>query len=84
MTTLSISRVVNGGTVLHFQWEGGNYIEIIYDGSARDVINVWDYETDKPTIPFTRTGLGAAADRWIRSYNQEGYSLADVIKNWGY
>lgn len=36
-------------------WHGGPYIDLSMDGGATayDVLNVWDYETDKARIPFT-------------------------------
>ena len=37
---------------LKFEWHGGPYIEIFQEGNSIpfDVLNVWDYELDQPTI----------------------------------
>jgi hypothetical protein len=53
------------GTVA--RWHGGAYIELGYiDEScefvAGDVINVWDYATDKPRIPRTLDALKLKVD----------------------
>ena len=50
---------------LSFAWEGGAYIDVIYKGNAFEVINVWDYETDAPTIPRTQRGFQHAVRDWL-------------------
>lgn len=56
---------------LIFIWSGGAYIDIHirYDnghvGISDECINVWDYETDKTTIPFTPEALINEATEWI-------------------
>lgn len=45
----------------HYVWYGGPYIDVTYNvpeggHTPHDVINVWDYEAGKPSIPVT---LGA-------------------------
>ncbi len=61
-------------------YHGGAYIDLSFgDGRAFDVINVWDYATDKPTIPFTsdavrqemlewREAAGESLDHDLREY----------------
>ena len=33
-----------------YSWHGGPYIEVIINGEAVDVINVWDYQQGKTTV----------------------------------
>lgn len=44
---------------LIFSWLGGAYIEIYFEGNAipYDVLNVWNYEKDEPTIERSMRGL---------------------------
>ena len=55
---------------LTFEWSGGEYIEVIRDGSAVDVINVFDYAEGKPRIAtlFDFTAR-------VRNYVEENYGL---------
>ena len=54
----------------YVRWEGGPYAEVwptmndwSLDMPACDAINVWDYESDVPRIPFTTAALAAEIDR---------------------
>lgn len=49
-----------------FDWHGGAYVEI-YSETAEpfDVINVWDYETDKPRIEKSARGLAEVVEEWM-------------------
>lgn len=44
---------------LRFTWHGGALIEVAFEDNATpyDVINVWNYETDEPTIERSMRGL---------------------------
>lgn len=44
---------------LRFTWHGGALIEVAFEDNATpyDVINVWDYEWDVPTIEVSMRGL---------------------------
>lgn len=55
-----------------FRWLGGPYIEISTrangtPGIPFDVINVWDYETDKARIPFTPAAMLEEVSEWLSS-----------------
>ena len=48
------AHVEMNGHVIKGTYHGGAYIDLSFgDGPAFEVINVWDYVTDKPTIAFT-------------------------------
>jgi hypothetical protein len=55
---------------LTFEWSGGEYVEVIRDGNAVDVINVFDYAEGKPEI----STLFHFARR-VRLYVEENYGL---------
>lgn len=45
-------------------------------GAPFEVINVWDYATDQPTVPRTHEGLKSACDEWLADPdNRESYGL---------
>jgi hypothetical protein len=52
------------------RWHGGAYIDLGYVAAedqgfvASDVINVWDYANDEPTIPRTLDALEQAVNEW--------------------
>lgn len=48
-----------------FEWHGGPYIDIVVDGSAVDVINVWDYAKDQPFIPVTLEAFEEVIDKYL-------------------
>lgn len=56
---------------LIFIWGGGSYIDILVRDEFGDVsytdrnINVWDYESDEATIPFTTEALIDRCISWI-------------------
>ena len=55
-----------GGYSIVGTYHGGAYIDLSLDGgrSAFDVINVWDYAADRPTIPNTAAAVRAAMRDW--------------------
>lgn len=71
-------RVV--GTVLA-QWQGGPYIDLTFspetDSKAHiapqptEVINVWDYETSAPEIPFEQRYLAIVVEDWMKDQDEE-------------
>ena len=69
MTYLTIELATEQGNVCAV-WHGGAYIDLgsTLDGpfTASDVINVWDYDLDRPRIPFTFDALVSAVLRHIR------------------
>jgi hypothetical protein len=64
---------------LEFVWHGGAYIEIFIgdEESPIDAYNVWDYQTDKPTIEPTLDGFTKCVDSRIA----ESQEFADEIVN---
>ena len=72
------------GIKLGFEWHGGAYIQVCRGESfARpsEVINVWDYATDGPTIPRTSEAMGRKIDRWIEDYGTDNLAH-DIKENW--
>ena len=59
---------------LVFTWEGGQYIDVLFrlpNGNVEFTdmnINVWDYETSNPRLPFTSNALKAIAQDWVEAY----------------
>lgn len=49
------------------EWSGGPYIEIFMgdDDVACDIINVWDYEKDRPFVKVSGRDLCQYAARWL-------------------
>lgn len=48
-------------------WTGGNYIHL-YPGDtdqATDVINIWDYSTDKPRIERNAKAMAQEVKTWL-------------------
>lgn len=41
-----------------YNWHGGPYIEVIINGEAVDVINVWDYQQGKTTVRTVNQLIG--------------------------
>jgi hypothetical protein len=78
-----MSRTVKG-VKLGFEWYGGAYIEVCRGeafASPQEVINVWDYATDKPEIPRTVEAMAATVDEWIEEYGKDDL-VHDVRENW--
>lgn len=48
--------VIMGDVV--YNWHGGPYIEVIINGEAVDVINVWDYQQGKTTVRTVNQLIG--------------------------
>ena len=48
-------------------WKGGAYIDLFAgdDDVARDVINVWNYETDQPAIPRDAESMARHVRSWF-------------------
>ncbi len=80
--------------ILGFEWHGGAYIDVCRvmespSGApgkwlgAREVINVWDYQDDGPTIPRTKGAMARRVDDWIVEYGEDGGTLFhDVTTHW--
>jgi hypothetical protein len=50
-------------STLHFEYEGGAYIDVSFDGaSATDVINVYDYAAGRSTVATRRDFERAISD----------------------
>jgi hypothetical protein len=65
MPVFRTDRSVAGYT-LYFEWHGGAYIEIGFaPETAFDVINVWNYATDEPTIARTQAAFEESVDDYI-------------------
>jgi hypothetical protein len=57
---------------MKFAWQGGPYIEVGYlNRKPAEVINVWNYETDKASTEFSREGLTKVVDAWIAEYDDD-------------
>lgn len=52
---------------LLFKWKGGAYIDVFVLGEEypRATINVWDYEKNRPTIPYDRVSFIAECEDWL-------------------
>ena len=70
----------NKGRLVRADYEGGPYIELSFGTSAfrpTEVINVWDYETDKPEDPrlsdpkTQRKAVRYEVDMWIADNDKE-------------
>jgi len=72
-----------GGYVIRGTYHGGPYIDLHFgsDPAAFDVINVWDYATDKPTIRNTPSAVRAALIEWRQGY---GDSLAADLREYAF
>jgi hypothetical protein len=68
-----MDRWTPGTTTTHDGWTfrraSGPYIEITPPGctNAVEVINVWNYATDEPTIPNTIEAQAETARRWLET-----------------
>lgn len=70
---MSDTRIVTERDELRFTWHGGEYVEVAGldlstpcpESVAFDVINVYDYEAGRPSIPFTPEALDACVDEWM-------------------
>lgn len=70
------------GQRLVFEWFGGSYIEVGQPGRGpSEVINVWDYEDDRPTIDKDQASFEKRVDAWIYEYGEEQL-VHDVTHNW--
>lgn len=72
--------------LLNFTWHGGPYIDVMDDdassGIPQEVINVWDYLLDAPTIDVSQSAFEAKCDEWVTGYGAEAL-MYDVLYNWG-
>lgn len=52
---------------LRFEWSGGEYIDVSNKNHTEphDIINVWDYKNDKPTIERSFEGFRAKIEEWL-------------------
>lgn len=48
-------------------WQGGPYIHLYPEGSdeATQIVNVWDYSNDKPTIEKSAKAMAARVREWL-------------------
>ena len=48
-------------------WEGGPYIHLYPEGSddPTQIVNVWDYQNDKPTIERTAKAVAERVREWL-------------------
>ena len=73
------------------EWGGGEYISLTMPESLKpsEVINIWDYGTSAPSIPFTRLALLTTLEEWCEDTfgesNPDGaYNLHAYIENASY
>lgn len=82
MATYRVTRTIAPDLKLVFTWEGGTYIDVAQEfDEPVEVINVWDYDTGKPEVPFTKPAMRRCVDMWIAEYPREEL-VKDVRKNW--
>lgn len=63
---------IDQGRVLHVFWHGGPYIGVGFNSDREvEVINVWDPETSKPTLPYTKKALVAHVRLWAERLDEE-------------
>ena len=61
-------------------YHGGPYIEIAHETALDeivDVVNVWDYALDVPTIMFTAKAVTRKVEEWVHEYGPE-YAIAAI------
>jgi hypothetical protein len=74
-----IAENMSPRTPIHGVYHGGAYIDLHFgDDRAFDVINVWDYSADKPTIENTADAVRQQIREWI---SDAGDSLAYNLSN---
>lgn len=67
---------------LVFVWEGGTYIDVAREGhEPTEVINVWDYDKNEPSIPVTKAAGRRHIDDWIEEYPHRQL-IKEVRENW--
>lgn len=59
-----------------FAWHGGEYIEVqpqryLRESVVFDVINVWDYTKETPSIPYDETAMMRAILDWIEQVDPD-------------
>lgn len=62
-----IATLETAAGTLRAVWSGGTYINL-YEGdddTVRDVINVWDFATDQPTIPINAEAMARHVRAWF-------------------
>lgn len=80
---LTIRDSAGTEVTIRAEWGGGAYVDLYarnmkYPG---EVINVWDYETDEPAIPFTQSSLRMALKRWVADYAEHDSNIMHEILN---
>lgn len=81
---MQTTMTVKNGLRLGFSWEGGPYIDVCIGqnyGHPKEVINVWNYETGKPELEFTRDAFRAKIKEWMDDYGRDDL-YHDVTENW--
>jgi hypothetical protein len=80
MARITRATIQAAGREVHGEYHGGPYIDLSFgDGRAFEVINVWNYETDRPTIANTTRAVRHAMIEWR---NAAGDSLAHDLREY--
>ena len=62
------------GRMIRGDYAGGAHIDLTFGSSAyrpTEVINVWDYETGKSTLPATNKAVRRAIEDWMAEQDDE-------------
>lgn len=82
MATFRVTKTIAPDLKLVFSWEGGTYIDVALEGHEPiEVINVWNYDTDSPAIPFTKPAMRRHVNDWVAEYPPKEL-VKDVTENW--
>lgn len=58
-------RTARAYMLLDFYWSGGPYVEVHVNNRQVHSLNVWDYSTGAPRIPFTGHALRGEVWQWL-------------------
>lgn len=80
MTRATVATITAAGYSIRGTYHGGAYIDLSFGaGEPFDVINVWDYATDRPTIPKTKHAVFQELREWRKA---AGDSLAHDLREY--
>lgn len=66
-------KVEDKGRTVYGEYHGGPYIELSFGkpGKPTEVINVWDYEAERPGIENTEASVRREIEEWINERDRE-------------
>lgn len=91
MDSITVYVAVNTVISIKAEWHGGAYVDLMWNGPAHEVINVWDDATGKPKIPLTTEALTETVNRWMDTYREDlspadsrEALMHDILNHWRY